>query len=94
MEVINSSAVPFSFSVRKNRELAVKLGFPQTGGSDAHSAPEIGLAHTVVDAEADVDGVVNAIRKGAVTPFGRSMSWSMRLKREFLNVKKRWIGRL
>lgn len=81
MEVINASAVPFSFSVRKNVKIAVKLDFPQTGGSDAHYAPEIGMAYTVVDAEMDIDEVVKAIKRGAVTPFGRSIPWHMRLKR-------------
>lgn len=89
MEVFNSSAVPFSFSVSKNRKMAAKLGFPQTGGSDAHYAPEVGMAYTVIDAEKDVGEVVKAIKKGAVTPFGRSIPWSMRLRRVFLRVKKR-----
>jgi hypothetical protein len=93
MEVINASAVPFSFSVRKNRKMAAKLGFPQTGGSDAHYAPEIGMAYTLVDAETDIEEIVKAIKKGAVTPFGRSIPWSMRLKRESASVKKRMFGR-
>lgn len=93
MEVINASAVPFSFSVRKNRKMAAKLGFPQTGGSDAHYAPEIGMAYTLVDAETDIEEIVKAIKKGAVTPFGRSIPWSMRLKREFASIKKRMFGR-
>jgi len=32
------------------KELAESLGLPQTGGSDAHSAGEIGNAYTVIDA--------------------------------------------
>jgi len=92
MEVVNSSAVPFSFSVRKNRKMAVKLGFPQTGGSDAHCAPEVGMAYTVIDAEKDVGEVVKAIKRGSVVPFGRSIPWSIRLRRVFLRVKKRWSG--
>lgn len=90
MEVINSSAVPFSFSVRKNRKMAAKFNFPQTGGSDAHYAPEIGMAYNVIEAETDVDEVVKAIRKGAVMPFGESIPWGIRLKRGFLSIKKRW----
>ena len=89
MEVINSSALPFGFSVRKNRKMAAKLGLPQTGGSDAHYAPEVGMAYSVIDAETDVDEIVKAIKKGAVAPFGRSIPWSVRLKREFFSLKKR-----
>ncbi|MDH5448404.1 MAG: CehA/McbA family metallohydrolase [Candidatus Bathyarchaeota archaeon] len=89
MEVINSSAVPFSFSVRKNRKMADKLNFPQTGGSDAHYALEVGMAYTVIDAEKEVDEVVKAIKRGAVVPFGRSIPWGVRLKRVFLRAKKR-----
>jgi len=89
IEVINSSAVPFFFSVRRNRKIAAKLNLPQTGGSDAHYAPEVGMAYTSVDAETSVDEVVKAIRRNAVIPFGRSIPWSIRLKRVFLRVKKR-----
>ncbi len=89
IEVINSSAVPFSFCTRKNRKLAAGLGLPQTGGSDAHSGPEVGMAFTRVDAEPDVDDIARAIKKGAVMPFGRSITWNMRLLREYLTIKKR-----
>lgn len=93
MEVINSSAVPFSYSVRKNRDMANKLNLPQTGGSDAHYAPEVGMAHSLIDAEADVGEIVKAIKKGAVKPFGRSIPWSMRLKREFAAIRRNFLGR-
>lgn len=89
MEVVNSSAVPFLFSVRQNRIIAAKLGLSQTGGSDAHQASEVGLGYTVVDADTDVDDVVEAIRKGAVRPFGTSIPWGMRVKRWFQGVKRR-----
>lgn len=81
MEVINSSAVPFSLSVFRNRRIATMLGLPQTGGSDAHYGPEVGMAYTQVEAEADVDEVVETIRRGAISAFGRSIPWSIRLKR-------------
>jgi predicted metal-dependent phosphoesterase TrpH len=89
MEVVNSSAVPFSFSVRKNLRIAAKLGLPQTGGSDAHCASEVGMAYTMVDADGGVDEVVKAIKNGAVTPFGRGIPWRMRLRREFLSLRKK-----
>jgi predicted metal-dependent phosphoesterase TrpH len=89
MEVVNSSAVPFSFSVRKNQRIAAKLGLPQTGGSDAHCANEVGMAYTMVDADGGVDEVVKAIKNGAVTPFGRGIPWRMRLSREFVSLRKK-----
>jgi predicted metal-dependent phosphoesterase TrpH len=88
IEVINSAAVPFSFSVRKNRELAEKLNLPQTGGSDAHCGPEIGLAYSSIDGEGNIDSICEAIQRGAVTPFGRSISLTMRLKRQFMRIRK------
>jgi predicted metal-dependent phosphoesterase TrpH len=89
MEVVNSSAVPFSFSVRKNRKIAAKLGLPQTGGSDAHCANEVGMGFTVVEAGLDVEEVVEAIKQGAVTPFGKGIPWRMRFRREFLSLRKK-----
>ena len=73
--------------------MANKLNLPQTGGSDAHYAPEVGMAYTLVDAEAGVNEIVKAIKNGAVTPFGRSIPWSMRLKREFASVRRILSGR-
>ncbi len=93
IEVINSSAVPFSLSTRRNRKLAAELNLPQTGGSDAHCAPEVGMAYTRVDSETDLDDIARAIRNGAVLPFGRSIPWSIRLKREYLTIKGRWNRR-
>ena len=93
MEVVNASAVPFHYSVRKNRMLAVKLGLPQTGGSDAHYGPEVGMGYSLVDADGEVDEVIGAIRRGAVKPFGRGIPWSTRVKRGFYNFK-RLVGKL
>jgi predicted metal-dependent phosphoesterase TrpH len=93
VEVVNASAVPFRYSVRKNRRLAVRLGLPQVGGSDAHNGPEIGVAYTLVDAERKVDGVLEAIRRGHVEPGGRGIPWGLRLRREFKSVG-RWLGKV
>ena len=88
VEVINASSIPFSFSNRLNRALAVGLDLPQTGGSDAHYAPEIGMAHTLVEAGLEKDEIIAAIRNGKTTACGRSIPWLMRLKREALSFKK------
>jgi predicted metal-dependent phosphoesterase TrpH len=89
VEVVNASAVPFAYSVRKNRELAGRLGLPQTGGSDAHQAAEVGQGYSVVDADLEVDAVVRAIRTGHVAACGRATPWGLRLQRGWMGLKKR-----
>lgn len=93
MEVVNASAVPFRYSVRKNRRLAMSLDLPQVGGSDAHYGPEVGIGYTLVEAERDVDDVLEAIGKGRVEPGGKAIPWKVRLRREFKTVG-RWVGML
>jgi predicted metal-dependent phosphoesterase TrpH len=81
VEVINSSAVPFGYSVRRNERIASALGKPRVAGSDAHYCPEIGLAYTLVNAESDVEEVVEAISKGLCQPFGRATPLGLRLRK-------------
>jgi len=90
VEVINSSAFPFSLSTHLSRELAERLNLPQTAGSDAHHASEIGTAYTLVEADSGVDEIVEAIKKGAVFPFGKSVSLETRVRRVAFRLK-RWI---
>jgi len=87
VEVVNASAFPFKRSVEKAREIAIKLGLPQVAGSDAHYAPEIGMAYTLVEAELDIDDVVKAISKGLCEPLGKAIPAGIRLKREILALK-------
>jgi len=89
VEVINSAAFPFSLSTRLNRRIAANLNLPQTGGSDAHYAPEIGSAYTLVNADPEVDEIVEAIRRGAVVPFGKAISWRIRFEKEILSLKRK-----
>ncbi len=81
VEVINSSSFPFSLSTSLNRRLAERLSLPQTAGSDSHIPETIGLAYTIIDSEMDVESIVDAIRKGSVTPYGRGMPIKYRLKK-------------
>jgi len=58
---------------RKNTlalDFAIKHGMKCTGGSDAHSPPEIGRAYTVVDAHSE-DDVISVLLKGECRPEGR-----------------------
>jgi len=81
IEVVNAAAFPFFSATRLGKRLAEQLNLPQTGGSDAHHRYEIGRAYTLVEADPNVDDVIEAIRKGAAVPCGRPISWSERMKR-------------
>ncbi|MGQ9565406.1 MAG: CehA/McbA family metallohydrolase [Candidatus Bathyarchaeales archaeon] len=89
IEVINASSIPFRFSNHINHKLAETFNLPKTGGSDAHYAPEIGMAYSLVRADLEKDEIVFAIKKGRVTACGKAIPLQMRLKREALNLKKR-----
>ncbi len=88
IEVINASAFPFLLSTYLNRKLARRLDLPQTAGSDAHYAPEIGFAYTLIDADPEVEEIVHAIKEGAIVPVGKPIPWRLRLERESLSLKK------
>lgn len=90
IEVINASAFPFNYSARRSEEIASRLGIAPVAGSDAHYGPEIGYAYTLVNAESDVDGVVNAIRKGLCSPHGRAIPLTMRFKKQLLLLKRKF----
>jgi hypothetical protein len=89
VEVINSSAFPFKYSVRQSKKIASRLGIAQVAGSDAHYGPEIGSAYTIVNAELKVEEIVEAIRKGLCEPFGKAIPLTTRLKRELLVIKRK-----
>ena len=90
IEVINSANFPFSLLTHLNQKLAVRLNLSQIAGSDAHYGPEIGFAYTIIDADPEVDEIVQAIKKGVAIPFGRAIPWRLRLKRTSLNLKRKY----
>lgn len=81
VEVINSSAFPFFLSTYLSQRLTERLTLPQTAGSDAHHAAEIGRAYTLVEAYSNSANVAEAIRKGKTTPYGKPFNWTERVKR-------------
>jgi len=81
VEVINSASFPFFLATYLGRRLAERLNLPQTAGSDAHHALEIGTAYTLVDADSNATDVAEAIRKGAITPYGKPITWTKRVQR-------------
>ena len=88
VEVINSSAFPFFLSTYVSQKLAAQLHLPKTAGSDAHTPQTIGRAYTIVDADPEVNEVIQAIRRGATVPSGKPLSWMMRLQKLALCFKK------
>jgi predicted metal-dependent phosphoesterase TrpH len=93
VEVINAAAFPFFLSNYISRRLAQRLRLPQTAGSDAHHPREIGKAYTLVDADSNRDDVIEAIRKGKTTPFGKPIPWAFRLQRIATDMKIKRRGR-
>ncbi len=89
VETINASAFPFGYSVRNAEKLATELKLPRVAGTDAHYGPQIGYAYTLVETEPETDSVISAIKKGLCQPFGRSIPWSLRLKKEYLKMRRR-----
>ncbi len=89
IEVINASAFPFIPSTYLSRKLALRLNLSQIGGSDAHYAPEIGFAYTLVDADPEVDEVIQAIKNGAAVPLGKPIPLGLRIKRGSWILKRK-----
>ena len=81
VEVINSSSFPFFLTTHLSHKLAQRLRLPQTAGSDSHHAQEIGTAYTLVKADSNTDDVIEAIQKGAITPYGKPITWTKRIGR-------------
>lgn len=92
VEVINASAFPFKRSVKKAQEIASNLKLAKVAGSDAHYAPEIGSAYTLMDIETelDCDEIFRAIKQGLCQPFGKAVPLGLRLKREILALTRRF----
>jgi len=70
VEVFNSRYIVGSANGKAAR-IAKRLGKPCVGGSDAHNAKFVGFGRTFVDAEPDVESILQAIREGRVSCGGR-----------------------
>lgn len=92
IETINASASPFKRSVRKAEEVAERFKLPRVAGTDAHYAPAIGYAYTVVDAELNADAVVKAIAAGRCQPFGAPVPLRLKLEKYYHYFKKKIAG--
>jgi len=52
---------------RQAKEMAKEVGLPGTAGSDAHQISELFSVCTQIEADLNVDSVLNAIKKGLIT---------------------------
>jgi predicted metal-dependent phosphoesterase TrpH len=82
VETINASAFPFSRATRQAVQLAERLKLSKVAGTDAHYGPVIGQAYTLIDAEADVEAIAEAITNGQCEPAGTAMPLFMRLENQ------------
>ena len=92
VETVNASAFPFKRSVRKAEEVAERFGLPRVAGTDAHYAPAIGYAYTLVDAEPSVDAIVKAIADGHCKPFGEPVPFTLKLEKQYQYFKRKIVG--
>ncbi len=65
IEVLNGGSSQTANNEAK--ELAKSLGLPGTAGSDAHQVSELFSVYNKVEAALDVDSVLTAIKRGAVS---------------------------
>ncbi len=93
IETINSSTFPFRRASRKANELAEHFKLPKVAGTDAHYGPVIGCAHTVIDAELNVDAITKAITRGQCQPFGGPLPFFIRLENQGRFFKKYLRGK-
>ena len=73
IEVLNGGSLPEAN--KKAHELAKELGLPGVAGSDSHKPSELYSVYTEVKASLNVDEILKAIKKGAVStaPAGKSI---------------------
>jgi predicted metal-dependent phosphoesterase TrpH len=61
-----------SWGNRQAVKVAEARKIPQTGGSDAHRAHEVGRAYTVMEDVSTAEEVLDGVRKGKSSPDGRN----------------------
>lgn len=82
---------------RTNRQaaaLAKRLALPITAGSDAHSAEMVGQAVTRIEAKADANAIIEAIRAGNTGIDGRRTPLGFTLRKAAETARRRTRNRL
>lgn len=91
VEVINSRCLT-NDSNNKARVEAIKLGFPQTGGSDCHEPAMIGMAYTHINSTIRTkEGVLEALKQGNVSAGGGLTPKKFVFKQMIINAKNKII---
>jgi len=91
VESFNSRYITGSANRKADRTARI-LGKPRVAGSDAHNARFVGYGETQVDAEKDVDAILEAIREGRCRIRGR-MTPLRTYTRQSMRGAKRRIAR-
>ena len=90
IEVVNSSSFLHSVTWKRAREFAEKAELPEVAGSDSHIPQTLGRAFTLVETDSsDADSILDAIRKGSVSPAGRPIRATERLRKLVLSATRR-----
>ena len=79
IEVYNAHSPCFARDARQSRELARQLKITMVAGSDSHTWQTVGDAYTLIDATADIDSILHAIRLGHTSIGGSASRWRYRL---------------
>lgn len=93
IEVFNSRYIVGSANI-KAAKMARRMGKPCVGGSDAHNARYIGFGRTLVDAEPDVESILQAIREGKTTPAGKMTPLPSYTRQALRNTWKKFKRRM
>src|SRR6266851_4634801 len=89
IEVINSSSFLHSVTWKRARKFAEKQNYPMTAGSDSHIPETIGRAYTEVESPSkDTASVLAALKSGLVTPVGRPIRASERVRKMFYGKRE------
>ncbi len=91
IEVMNASSILHSLSWKKAINFARERGLPPVAGSDSHIPQTLGRAYTIIENDSgDPASVLDAIRRGEVTPVGGTIRLSLRLRKLLLQAKRRF----
>jgi len=89
IEVINSSSFLHSVTWKRARKFAEEQNYPMTAGSDSHVPETIGRAYTEVESPSrDTASVLAALKSGLVTPVGRPIRASERVRKMFYSRRE------
>lgn len=93
IEVYNSRYI-FAHANQHAFRRAHKLGKPTVAGSDAHHARFVGYGRTLIDAEKDIDSVLQAIKDGKTKPAGRKTPVRIYTKQSLRNSWRKIRGKV